>query len=353
MSRPTSATGKSPVRKKKFTVDALFTDTRPQAAGVQDLTAAKEIALERIHPDPDQPRRHFNEARMEELVRSIAQEGVLQPIVVRYVETDDIYIVVHGERRYRASKQAGLAAIPAVVREVNSDRVLVHQLMENIQREDLNAIDRASALRSLKTQMADTSWEAVADVVGIKRSRLFQLLGTEKLPLSVQEDIRSGRLSEKQSRALHGLSEPAQLALRDAIIADRLSADDAQKIAKVLKASGPINDSGEALLRIQDARSRIEPRRSTDPDADNPIALLDAITAAATGGRTEQQRLLALTRDAMAAPFDAARFESQILGLARTLARMPADQRESDPTSRALLGALNRAMTALLESDPR
>ena len=353
MPSPTPAAGKSSPRKKKFTVDALFTDTRPQAAGVHDLTTAKEIDLERILADPDQPRRHFNEARMEELVRSIAQEGVLQPIVVRYDPSKDIYIVVHGERRFRASRQAGLTVIPAVVKEIESDRVLVHQLMENIQREDLNAIDRASALRSLKEQMSDSSWEGVADVVGIKRSRLFQLLGTEKLPVSVQDDIRSGRLSEKQSRSLHGLPEPAQLALRDAIIADRLSADEAQKIARVLKVSGPIADVGEAMLQIQDARSRIAPQRATDPEADNPIALLEAIANAAKGGRAEQTRLQHLARDAMAAPYDVTRLESQILGLARTLARMPVDERETNPTTRALLGSLSRTMAALLEAETR
>src|SRR5215208_3169700 len=104
-----SVTAQAPAAKKKrFTVDSLFADHRPQAVGVADLPTAKEIRLDRIEPDPEQPRRTFDAARLAELATSIGIEGVLQPIVVRYDEARDVYVIVHGERRWRASRQAGL-----------------------------------------------------------------------------------------------------------------------------------------------------------------------------------------------------------------------------------------------------
>lgn len=204
--------------RRKFTVDALFQDTSPRAAGVRDLVDAKEIDIDRIAPDPDQPRQTFDEDALAELAASIRQEGVLQPIAVRYVDESDRYIVVHGERRWRAAQLAGLASIPAIVRDIPEERRLIHQLMENVVREDLNAVDRAAALRALKRQMDDAPWERVAEAVGIRRSRLFQLLSTEKLAESVQERIRSGDLSEKQTRSLQGLSPAVQESLAELIV---------------------------------------------------------------------------------------------------------------------------------------
>ena len=222
-------------KRKRFSLDDLLGDTRPQAVGVTDLPTGKEIRLDRITGDPNQPRRTFDGERLVELADSIRIEGVLQPIVVRYDNTRDIYVIVHGERRWRAAQTAGLSTIPAIVRDVPEERRLVQQLMENIVRDDLNAVDRAAALRALKSQLGDASWDVVAETVGIRRSRLFQLLGTEKLPEAIQADIRAGRLTEKQSRALQSLPGEHQRALRDAILADNLPADTAMAIARRLK----------------------------------------------------------------------------------------------------------------------
>src|SRR5215211_1237135 len=235
--------------RRRFTVDALFTDHRPQAVGVEDLPTAKEIRMERIEADPEQPRRTFDPDRLDELAASIQREGVLQPIAVRYDHDRDVYVVVHGERRLRAARQAGLVAIPAIVREVPHDRRLVQQLMENIVRDDLNAVDRAAALRTLKTQLGDAPWEAVAEMVGIRRSRLFQLIGTEKLPPAAREDIRAGRLSEKQSRALQGLSPARQEALRERILADDLGVGEATALARHLKQTPASEPEGIAAAR--------------------------------------------------------------------------------------------------------
>ena len=268
-------------RRRRFTVDSLFTDTRPQAAGVTDLVEAKEIRLDRIRADPSQPRQTFDEEKLQELAASIRLEGVLQPIVVRYESGRDVYIIVHGERRWRASKLAGQASIPALVRDVPIERRLIQQLMENVVRDDLNALDRASALRALKAQLRDAPWEAVAEAVGIRRSRLFQLLGTEKLPEAAQEDIRAGRLSEKQSRALQGLAPPAQEALRDAILSEGLSAEQAQRIARSLRADPVSEDPAAAsdlVRRLLDEPDAITQTDGQPPLAPNPTAAMEDVT---------------------------------------------------------------------------
>jgi ParB family transcriptional regulator, chromosome partitioning protein len=220
--------------RRKFTVDSLFQDTSPRAAGVRDLVDAKEIDIDRITADPGQPRQTFDHDGLEELAASIRQEGVLQPIAVRYQEDADQYIILHGERRWRAAQVAGLDSIPAIVREVPEERRLIHQLMENVVREDLNAVDRAAALRLLKRQMDDAPWERVAEAVGIRRSRLFQLLSTEKLVDTVQDRIRAGELSEKQTRPLQGLTPPAQEALASLIV-DGLNEKETQAISRQLR----------------------------------------------------------------------------------------------------------------------
>src|SRR5918997_1255983 len=261
--------------RRRFTVDALFTDHRPQAVGVEDLPTAKEIRLERIEADPEQPRRTFDPDRLEELTASIRREGVLQPIAVRYDADRDVYVVVHGERRLRAARQAGLSAIPAIVRD------------------DLNAVDRAAALRTLKTQLGDAPWEAVAEMVGIRRSRLFQLIGTEKLPDRVRDDIRGGRLSEKQSRALQGLPAAHQEALHDAIIRYDLSAEEAMRTARALKRAGLADDAKSATAFIDSLRAE-QTGGSDDGDALSRAAgLFAAIETAAAGERGSAEALAA------------------------------------------------------------
>jgi ParB family transcriptional regulator, chromosome partitioning protein len=319
-----SATSQQAVRgRRRFTVDELFADHRPQAVGVSELPTAKEIRLDRIVPDPSQPRHTFDVAKLGELTASIQIEGVLQPIVVRYDEDRDTYVIVHGERRWRAAQSAGLAAIPAIVRDVPENRRLVQQLMENIVRDDLNAVDRAAALRALKRQLGDVPWDQVAEAVGIRRSRLFQLLGTEKLPETIQADIRAGRLSEKQSRALQGLSPAQQEALRDAIIDDELSVDEAMRLARQLRAAKLPDDreiASEAIAQLRAVHS-YEEHLTVDAGA-----LLAAIADAASGGRAARLALTKAADEAEAPPYDANRLQNEVFALARTLARTPGEE---------------------------
>ena len=338
MSDRTPKPGRS---RRRFTVDALFTDTRPQASGVTDLINAKEIELHRIEADPAQPRKAFDEDRLEELAASIRAEGVLQPIVVRYEESRDVYIIVHGERRFRASRMAGRESIPALVRDVPQDRRLVQQLMENVVRDDLNAIDRAAALRALREQLGGVSWEQVAEAVGIRRSRLFQLLGTEKLPGQAQEDIQKGRLSEKQSRALQGLPDVRQDALRQLIVDTSMPASTATRLARAFREL-PVDDDDDpkavraALHRLYEL---VEPG-SPEALQTQTQAVFEAIRAGTAGSMAS---LLAAPR------FDPNRVTKEISTLARTLSRIDAEKLAASPETEATLRALRDALDALLE----
>ena len=339
-------------RKRRFSLDDLLGDSRPQAVGVTDLPTAKEIRLDRIQPDPAQPRRYFDAERLEELAASIRTEGVLQPVVVRYDADRDIYVVVHGERRWRAAQAAGLATIPALVRDVPEDRRLIQQLMENIVRDDLNPVDRAAALRALKGQLGDAPWEQVAEAVGIRRSRLFQLLGTEKLPHSIRADIRAGRLSEKQSRALHALPGEHQLALRDAIVADGLSAETAMAVARKLKSSSVPDDLHEAAAAIARIRRELAEQKTTadaGPADIELMTLLGAIAKLQSGSTAARVALTRLADWNGFEPYDGERLCDEIYALAQTLARFPASDARSDVTTREALAALRAALAALLE----
>lgn len=348
MSSPPSTTPDQAPRRRRFTVDALFSDTRPQAVGVSDLTSAKEIQLERIEADPHQPRRTFDEAKLSELAASIRIEGVLQPIVVRYDDVRDIYVIVHGERRFRASKAAGLATIPALVRDVPEDRRLIQQLMENVVRDDLNAVDRAAALRTLKVQLGDVPWEQVAESVGIRRSRLFQLLGTEKLPDAIQADVRAGRLSEKQSRALQGLSPGHQTALRDVIIAHDLPADEALRLARELRAHRIVDEPGAAAIALERFRA---PRKIVNTREDELGSLLAAVAGAATGGSAERAALKRLADERELDPYDEDRLVQETLALARSLARTPRTELRPGSATFAALAALYGALDAALANE--
>lgn len=316
--------------RRRFTVDALFSDTRPQAIGVDDLTGAKEIRLDRIVPDPDQPRRSFDQARLAELVASITSEGVLQPIVVRYDTGSDHYIIVHGERRFRASQQAGRQSIPALVRDVPEERRLIQQLMENIVRDDLNAVDRARALRILKSQMNDAPWPVVAAEVGIRRSRLFQLLDTGKLPDTTQEQIRGGDLSEKQSRALQGLPKVYQEAMANAIVERAVPGAIAQRISRAIRGSARQAESpADAAAHVGELLGLAIAVDDTGRNAqiDHLLARLGAAIGSSEGDR----KALEEVATALGAPqFSSGRLTKSIGEFAQSLARADRTSIEKD-----------------------
>ena len=166
---------------------------------------SNEIPLELIDPSVLQPRSVFDDAKLEELAKSIRANGVVQPVLLR--RKGSRYELVAGERRWRAAERAGLTSIPATVRNVSDDKVLEIALIENIQREDLNPIEEATAYKKLIETLGLTQ-ETVADRVGRDRSYVTNYLRLLKLPEDIQELLQSGRISTGHARTLLGVEQP-------------------------------------------------------------------------------------------------------------------------------------------------
>lgn len=165
---------------------------------VLDNALLVEISL--IDPNPEQPRKHFNNDSLQELADSIKERGVLQPIRIR--PKDGRYQIIAGERRWHAAQIAGVTHMPCIVAEQDDRTTYIDALMENIQREDLNPIDRANAISELKKHLNLSSWDEVAEKLGLSKRHIHNLLGLKTLPEEIQSDIRNGSLSEKHGRAL-------------------------------------------------------------------------------------------------------------------------------------------------------
>lgn len=179
----------------------------PQLTSKEEADRITSLSLDRIDPNPSQPRHVFDQQQLEELAASIKTSGVLQPIVVK--QEGDRYIVVVGERRLRASRLAGLETIPALVRDVTDEEMLHWALIENLQREDLDAIDQAQAFHDYMSRYNLTQ-EELATTVGKDRSAIANTLRLLNLPLPVQNYIREGLLSPGHARGLLGLDDPEQ-----------------------------------------------------------------------------------------------------------------------------------------------
>ncbi len=182
-------------------LDAILSvDTRVE---VQRL-----IDIDEIVPNPNQPRRRFSEEEIKELAESIKEFGVLQPIIVR--EKNGKYEIVAGERRWRAAKIAGLSRIPAVVKEVSDEEMMILSLVENLQREDLNPIERARAIKILKEEMGLTD-EEISKYLGKSRSTVTNILRILNLPLEVLDLVADGKISEGHARVLLRLNDKEEI----------------------------------------------------------------------------------------------------------------------------------------------
>jgi probable chromosome-partitioning protein parB len=170
-----------------------------------DKSQLKELKISDISPDPEQPRRYFDKEKLEELASSIKIHGVLQPIVV--IRKNSKFLIVAGERRYRASKLAGLEKVPAVVRELSDQNRLELSLIENIQRDNLNVLEMAEAYSKLREQFNLTAKEIGERVGGRSESAVLNTLRLLKLPQIVKDYIVSGELKEGQARPLLKIDE--------------------------------------------------------------------------------------------------------------------------------------------------
>jgi ParB family chromosome partitioning protein len=195
------------------------------------LSGIRELPVDLIERNPEQPRTRFDQTALEELASSLARHGVLQPIVVRKSAGGAFRLVV-GERRLRAAKLAGLATIPAVVREVNETGALEIALVENLQREDLNPIDEARGYEAL-VEVSGVTQSDVADRVGRDRSTVANAIRLLDLPEDVQEMLSAGTLTAGHGRALLGANgREAQLALARRAVSRGLSVREVEALAR-------------------------------------------------------------------------------------------------------------------------
>jgi len=195
------------------------------------------LPVSQVHPNPYQPRHHFDPERLQELANSLQAQGLLQPIVVR--RRSDGFELIAGERRWRAAQMAGLETLPALVKSASDEEVLGLALLENLQREDLNPLEEARAYHRLQSEF-HLRQEDVARYVGKDRSSIANALRLLKLPQVLQEDLEAGRLSMGHARALLALpSEEEQLHLRETILAAGLSVRETEAQVRTQKRRTP------------------------------------------------------------------------------------------------------------------
>jgi len=192
------------------------------------------ISVDKISPNPRQPRRDFDPEELSELTASVLEHGVLQPLIVSPGKIDGEYILIAGERRLQASRLAGLARVPVVIRETTDMEKLELALIENLQRTDLNALEQAEAYRQLADEF-NLSHEAIALKIGKSRVTVSNILRLLKLPDNVKNALIEGRITEGHARALLGLSTPeSQTAALKTILAREMSVRQAEELVRKL-----------------------------------------------------------------------------------------------------------------------
>lgn len=212
-------------------LDSLISMGEVQTSG---SSAINEIPISQISPNPEQPRTNFDGDSLEELAMSIRELGIIQPLTLRSVGVDS-YQIISGERRYRAARLAGLDSVPAYVRTANDSEITEMALIENIQREDLNAIEIALTFRKLIDQYKLTQ-ERLSERIGKKRTTIANFLRLLKLPAEVQIGLRDRKVDMGHARALLSLDKaPLQLKLYNEIIKKGLSVRQVEAMAKQLQ----------------------------------------------------------------------------------------------------------------------
>ena len=189
-----------------------------------------DVDIDLLAPNRFQPRTTMDDGRIEELARSIRSNGVIQPIVVRKAESG--YEIIAGERRWRASQRAGLLKVPIVVRDIPDDRMLAAALIENLQREDLNPMEEATAYRRLGDEFHLTQ-EQIAESVGKDRSTVANVVRLLRLPVEIRENVSAGTLAMGHARALLSLpDEASQLRLGREVVSKQLSVRETEVLVK-------------------------------------------------------------------------------------------------------------------------
>lgn len=221
----------SPKPKKKALgrgLGSLIQEAQSETGG-SVATADSMVDIESIHPNPNQPRMHFNDAELNELSDSIAEHGVLQPLLVR--KDVDGYEIIAGERRYQASKIAGLTEIPVIIKDVDDQKMLEIALIENLQRSDLNPIEEAKGYKQLIKQSGMTQ-EALSKAVSKSRSAITNSLRLLDLPEPVQQYLFDGRLTAGHARAILAVPyEEQRIKLAEKVVQEGLSVRATENLA--------------------------------------------------------------------------------------------------------------------------
>lgn len=229
-------------------------------AGRRRLSGAFLIDINRIEPDPDQPRRRIDPSHLEELTKSVKRLGVLQPITVRYIEEKDSYRIIAGECRYTASKQAGMKELPCWVKNPKADEVLLEQIVENWQRQDLDPFDLADSLAILRDANKLTQQDLV-ERTGKSKGEVSKLLSILSLDPQVQRDARddtTGRITKRHLYSLSRIPAQKQLEVLKRVRRDELSATDTERL----------------VLRMQGSRDK--PKKRGAPVTTRRFATKDA-----------------------------------------------------------------------------
>ena len=208
-------------------MDALFLDN----SAMENENSTTMLNINEVEPNRNQPRKNFNQKALEELAKSIEQNGIIQPILVRPM-SDGSYQLIAGERRWRAARMAGLHEVPVTIREMTDEEASVYALIENLQREDLNPVEEAEGLKSLIESYGFTQEEA-ADRVGKSRTAVTNTLRLLKLPSPVLQMLGDGKITAGHARALLGLDEEKEmLRIAETTVAQELSVRQVEKMVK-------------------------------------------------------------------------------------------------------------------------
>ncbi len=229
---------------------------------ISGSSSIKDIRIENIIPNPNQPRTNFDDEALSELATSIKELGVISPITLRKNEGENTYMIIAGERRYRASKSLGLKTIPAYVRTASDDQVMEMALIENIQREDLNAIEIALTFYRLMEEYNMTQ-EKLSERVGKKRATISNYLRLLQLPAEIQMGVKDRKIEMGHARALVGLNDPvAQLKLYNTLLHTEMSVRKVEALVKLYQQTGsfektPTKPATPQLKELQDLKKQL------------------------------------------------------------------------------------------------
>lgn len=219
----------------------------------EDKDNVTMLRLSEIEPNPDQPRREFKSEALQQLADSIAANGLIQPIVVRTGKTEGYYEIIAGERRWRASKMAGLTEIPVIVKEMDDKKAAQFALIENIQRESLTAIEEANAFKRLINEYLMTQ-EELANQIGKSRSLVANTLRLLDLPEEVAKKVASGELSAGHARAILALKDKDDMIkAADAAISRGMNVRQLERYVKTVLTGKALKEAADAAAKADEA----------------------------------------------------------------------------------------------------